>query len=46
MLVIHTTLCKQNLDYVITSLMVDQGIPQLKQLEQEVDPDRFGVEKM
>ena len=40
MLVIQTILCKQNLEYVINSLMVDQGIPKLQQIEKEMELDR------
>lgn len=41
MLVIQTILCKQNLEYVINSLMVDQGIPKLQQIEKELELDRY-----
>jgi len=39
MLVIQTILCKQYLEYVINSLMVDQGIPKLQQIEKEMELD-------
>jgi hypothetical protein len=39
MLVIQTILCKQNLNYVINSHMVDQCIPELLKIENELEHD-------